>query len=638
VLQKASDMQPCSRWNWDDRQKQHIPELLAGIFAYYTIHKCGESFNSIGAESEGEGTTNINAQDILITPHNVQVLTILRLLGCGEASSMLQNHMMEIGTGEGKSIVLGALATILGLLNFSVRCVCYSEYLSSRDYNDFKDVFTAFHCHQRIVYSKIVAFSEDSVKRKGNIRELTQNLIMGKVLIPSVAIKPALEDASRKTVLKRKATKTLIPSVAIKPALEDASRKTALKRKATKTLIPSVAIKPALEGASRKTALKRKATTLAIKTGTTEEQTMSIKSSVEDRPNQTKRKRKRLRSKNEAEEELHSSKKANPSRHASSGETHTDTDTEIEALDCTPPKKKRGKTQNKTKQKTTFPKKITDNNTSMKAEPGPNLQTISYKKTMSYKKKGKRKTLTSEKETEEELNSIQQEGSEDEDVQDVTDEYAGKMQEILLVDEVDVFFGKDFYGQTYNQVTFISTPELTVLIKKIWQEKSSNPTLRSLSSCPAYQKFIGDFPQWTFLINNELQLMCSQVNSFNQPAYIYNSQTDQIGYVEHDTISFSLTYGYRTLFAYMHELDAGNVKAAHKSKFEENHLNMQASLVVVSSMSCLSCLCLVNVCSMSCRCLFMSYLAGFMWAVFVCEYQSSVYSWCQRYAASSDRL
>jgi hypothetical protein len=578
VLQKASDMQPCSRWNWDDRQKQHIPELLAGIFAYYTIDKCGESFNSIGGESEGEGTTNINAQDILITPHNVQVLTILRLLGCGEASSMLQNHMMEIGTGEGKSIVLGALATILGLLNFSVRCVCYSEYLSSRDYNDFKDVFTAFHCHERIVYSKIVAFSEDSVKRKGNIRELTQNLIMGKAM-------------------------------------------------------PSVAITPALVNASRKNALKRKATPLAIKNETT----LAIKN-VEDRPNQTKRKR--LRSKNEAEEELHSSKKAKPSQQASLGETHTRTPrrigsvSEIEALDSTPPKKKRGKTQNKTKHKTTeephIPKKITDNNTSMKAEPGPkqNLQAMSFKKEgkrqttfdmdrltfvpkgrngMGYFTKdqnGATKTLTSEKEAEEELNSIQQ-GSEDEDVQDVTDEYAGKMQEILLVDEVDVFFGKDFYGQTYNQVTFISTPELTVLIKKIWQEKSSNPTLRSLSSCPAYQKFIGVFPQWTFLINNELQLMCSQVNSFNQPAYIYNSQTDQIGYVEHDTISFSLTYGYRTLFAYMHELDAGNVKTAHKSKFEEKHLNMQASLVLVSSMSCLylvwsvPCQCMLNVLSMS---------------------------------------
>lgn len=44
-------------------------------------------------------------------------------------------------TGEGKSIILGILATLLGCIGCYVDVVCYSEYLSNRDFNDFKQLF-----------------------------------------------------------------------------------------------------------------------------------------------------------------------------------------------------------------------------------------------------------------------------------------------------------------------------------------------------------------------------------------------------------------------------------------------------------------------------------------------------------------
>lgn len=50
----------------------------------------------------------------------------------------LPNHLMQIKTGQGKSIILGALSIILGLLGYKVYCVCYSPYLSERDYKSFK--------------------------------------------------------------------------------------------------------------------------------------------------------------------------------------------------------------------------------------------------------------------------------------------------------------------------------------------------------------------------------------------------------------------------------------------------------------------------------------------------------------------
>ncbi len=50
----------------------------------------------------------------------------------------LANHVAQIRTGQGKSVTLAGLSTVLALCGFEVHCACYSDYLSSRDYNGFK--------------------------------------------------------------------------------------------------------------------------------------------------------------------------------------------------------------------------------------------------------------------------------------------------------------------------------------------------------------------------------------------------------------------------------------------------------------------------------------------------------------------
>jgi preprotein translocase subunit SecA len=49
--------------------------------------------------------------------------------------------MIQVSTGEGKSVILGLLATYLALVGFTVYEACYSNYLSKRDYNDFESLF-----------------------------------------------------------------------------------------------------------------------------------------------------------------------------------------------------------------------------------------------------------------------------------------------------------------------------------------------------------------------------------------------------------------------------------------------------------------------------------------------------------------
>jgi hypothetical protein len=54
--------------------------------------------------------------------------------------------------------------------------------------------------------------------------------------------------------------------------------------------------------------------------------------------------------------------------------------------------------------------------------------------------------------------------------------------------------------------------------------------------------------------------MCASVNLFNDPPYYYNPIKNQIGYKDHDTISYEKTYGYRTVFAYLNESKKGKIR------------------------------------------------------------------------------
>jgi hypothetical protein len=61
--------------------------------------------------------------------------------------------LIQINTGEGKSIALGFTAIVLAKLGYQVDVVCYSEYLSVRDFESFKKIFERLDVLQQIKYS-----------------------------------------------------------------------------------------------------------------------------------------------------------------------------------------------------------------------------------------------------------------------------------------------------------------------------------------------------------------------------------------------------------------------------------------------------------------------------------------------------
>ena len=155
--------------SWGSEVVEQIPFLLAGIFAHFTVIKSGDSFHRLGDQQNSEEC------NMLLKPHNIQVFTVLLLF------LRDTNHLMQVRTGEGKSIILGATATLLGLLGFRVHCVCFSEYLSDRDSKLFADTFRAFSVTKRIKYSTINEYTEAVARdAHGSIRNMTLELIKSK--------------------------------------------------------------------------------------------------------------------------------------------------------------------------------------------------------------------------------------------------------------------------------------------------------------------------------------------------------------------------------------------------------------------------------------------------------------------------
>ena len=69
-------------------------------------------------------------QNYLFRPHSAQIISILRIFSCGDETQKLSNNLVQIGTGEGKSITLAMTSILFALFGFDVNCACYSSYLS----------------------------------------------------------------------------------------------------------------------------------------------------------------------------------------------------------------------------------------------------------------------------------------------------------------------------------------------------------------------------------------------------------------------------------------------------------------------------------------------------------------------------
>ena len=128
---------------------------------------------------------------------------------------------------------------------------------------------------------------------------------------------------------------------------------------------------------------------------------------------------------------------------------------------------------------------------------------------------------------------------------------------ILLIDEVDVFFKKDFYGNWYSPLVKISDPTITNLLKFIYVNKSDPRILRlhEMLKTEVYLACINKFPTWRDLIMESLKSMLSDIQTFDQ--HSYKVIRECIVYPDQDSVSSNKQYGYKTTFAYFKEHEKG---------------------------------------------------------------------------------
>lgn len=155
-----------------DPFEKKVQTLVSHLFAYWTL----DNYSVNDAEDSEE------KRKYLLQPHAAQVISIFRLLGLDVSDEQhLKNHLVEIGTGEGKSITIAITAMVLALMGYEVDCACYSDYLSQRDFEDFKSMFDAFRLRGKIRYGTFNRLCEGIINGAEDVRTAVINAIQNKL-------------------------------------------------------------------------------------------------------------------------------------------------------------------------------------------------------------------------------------------------------------------------------------------------------------------------------------------------------------------------------------------------------------------------------------------------------------------------
>ena len=168
-----------------------------------------------------------------------------------------------------------------------------------------------------------------------------------------------------------------------------------------------------------------------------------------------------------------------------------------------------------------------------------------------------------------------------------------QFQEVLLVDEVDVFFGQNFYGRTHNQVAVLEAQEVVQLFLEIWglrdQRDQVGRVLQHVKANPAFKAVLDLLPTFQDLVEAEVVQMCCDLaqfhsNSSNGAEYIFEGNA--VGYKILDGIAFDVVQGYQTAFAYLQENARGNLKDSSRTLRENLTLRIPCGRFSYANLSC----------------------------------------------------
>ncbi|ETN97269.1 hypothetical protein RFI_40262, partial [Reticulomyxa filosa] len=90
---------------------------------------------------------------------------------------------------------------------------------------------------------------------------------------------------------------------------------------------------------------------------------------------------------------------------------------------------------------------------------------------------------------------------------------------VLLIDEVDVFFNKEFYGSCYSPAATLRHDAITRLISYIWENHESLSRLDDVKRSREYEECCKVLHGWDALLDEAIKDMLSDVRTFKSHGY-----------------------------------------------------------------------------------------------------------------------
>ena len=133
--------------------------------------------------------------------------------------------------------------------------------------------------------------------------------------------------------------------------------------------------------------------------------------------------------------------------------------------------------------------------------------------------------------------------------------------QVLLIDEVDVFFKDDFYGESFRSVTTLQQEAIRQLMQYIWKNRD-DINKSSLAASGIAQTCLELFPKDIQpIISKHINSMLKDAKKLDSHDYIVSD--GKICYKEFDGLTSRSIYGYLTAFAAMKEHENGRVTDDH---------------------------------------------------------------------------
>ena len=169
-----------------------------------------------------------------------------------------------------------------------------------------------------------------------------------------------------------------------------------------------------------------------------------------------------------------------------------------------------------------------------------------------------------------------------------------KDKKLLLIDEVDVFFGSNFYGRNYYPAISVNSLDTEELMRHIWDNKSElrswldkDKNTEDLMKLPSSQNILKEYPNLASILPDQIKSMLTALSWFPDSGVTtlksYVVKNDKIGYVDKaGNLNFSI-YDYTTAFAYLYHYEKGEINSDRDLK-EHLGINITCAHILYSEL------------------------------------------------------